>query len=95
MLRNMAPLCLSTAADERHQYQVAVGELVQQAMGKAEASVSSAIKDAEEQAAQAQAKLMRLKAETDGGRQRLADERKKLDDAIKSRNGWKETEAGR
>merc|ERR1719174_2077595 len=81
MLRNMAPLCLSTAADERHQYQVAVGELVQQAMGKAEASVSSAIKDAEEQAAQAQAKLMRLKAETDGRRQRLADERKKLDDA--------------
>merc|ERR1719174_2000748 len=81
MLRNMAPLCLSTAADERHQYQVAVGELVQQAMGKAEASVSSAIKDVEEQAAQAQAKLMRLKAETDGRRQRLADERKKLDDA--------------
>merc|ERR1719506_2786752 len=81
MLRNMAPLCLSTAADERHEYQVAVGELVQQAMEKAESSVSSAIKDAEEQAAQAQAKLMRLKAETDGRRQRLADERKKLDDA--------------
>lgn len=84
MLRSMAPLCLGTPACERHEYQVAVTQLLQQALHKAEIAAVAGIKCAEDVAAQAQAQLTRLQAESEATRGRLASEQKRLEAARKA-----------
>jgi len=85
MLRRMVPLCLGTPADERHEYQVTVGEMLRQALEQAETTVYTAIKDAEDVAAQSTAKVARLKRECRSSSQGLAAEHKTL---LSAKQAW-------
>jgi len=91
MLQMMAPHCLSTAFDQRHFYESAVADMLQQALGDAESSVAAAIKDAADVEAEAAAELARLAKCTESMRARLVSEMEALEAAKKS---WCEVHKG-